>query len=168
MIEIEEIKFKCVPVHERYYSSDSSYGVFVFHTKDDIPEYDLVPPSPFQTDTEGLKMSMLVGNMQQLYIGSEYEVTATLDYNAKYKSYQYKPKIITSVTPKTEEQQKMFLTSIITDRQAETLLEKYPNIVEDIIKGTDNVDIKELKGIGETTYQSIKEKVLENYVISDS
>ena len=122
MIEIEEIKFKCVPVHERYYSSDSSYGVFVFHTKDDIPEYDLVPPSPFQTDTEGLKMSMLVGNMQQLYIGSEYEVTATLDYNAKYKSYQYKPKIITSVTPKTEEQQKMFLTSIITDRQAETLL----------------------------------------------
>lgn len=167
MIEIEEIKFKCVPVHERYYSSDSSYGVFVFHTKDDIPEYDLVPPSPFQTNTEGLKMSMLVGNMQQLYIGSEYEVTATLDYNAKYKSYQYKPKIITSVTPKTEEQQKMFLTSIITDRQAETLLEKYPNIVEDIIKGIDNVDLKELKGIGEMTYQSIKEKVLENYVISD-
>ena len=167
MIKIEEIKFKCVPVTQRYYSEDSSYGVFVFHTKDDIPEYDLVPPSPFQTDTEGLKMSMLVGNMQQLYIGSEYEVTATLDYNAKYKSYQYKPKIITSVTPKTEEQQKMFLTSIITDRQAETLLEKYPNIVEDIIKGTDNVDLKELKGIGETTYQSIKEKVLENYVISD-
>mgnify|MGYP000143905433 CR=1 FL=1 len=49
----------------------------------------------------------------------------------------------------------------------EKILEKYPNIVEDIIKGTDNVDIKELKGIGETTYQSIKEKVLENYVISD-
>lgn len=167
MIKIEEIKFKCVPVTERYYSSDSSYGVFVFHTKDDIPEYDLVPPSPFQTDTEGLKMSMLVGNMQQLYIGSEYEVIATLDYNAKYKSYQYKPKIITSVTPKTEEQQKMFLTSIITDRQAETLLGKYPNIVEDIIKGTDNVDLKELKGIGEMTYHSIKEKVMENYVISD-
>ena len=167
MIEIEEIKFKCVPVHERYYSSDSSYGVFVFHTKDDIPEYDDVPSTPFQTDTKGLKMSMLVGNMQQLYIGSEYEVTATLDYNAKYKSYQYKPKIITSVTPKTTEQQKMFLTSIITDRQAETLLEKYPNVVEDIIKGTANVDFKELKGIGETTYQSIKEKVMENYVISD-
>ena len=146
MIKIEEIKFKCVPVHERYYSSDSSYGVFAFHTKDDIPEYDLVPPSPFQTDTEGLKMSMLVGNMQQLYIGSEYEVTATLDYNAKYKSYQYKPKIITSVTLKTEEQQKMFLTSIITDRQAETLLEKYPDIVEDIIKGTDNV-LEQVKSI---------------------
>lgn len=167
MFNIEDIKFKCIPVCERYYNSDSSYGVFVFHTKDEIPEYDPVPESPFQTDTDGLKMSMLVGNMQQLYIGSEYEVVATLDYNAKYKSYQYKPKIITSVTPKTEEQQKMFLTSIITEKQAETLLNKYPNIVEDIIKGTDKVDLKELKGIGEITYNSIKEKILENYVISD-
>lgn len=112
-------------------------------------------------------MSILAGNMQQLYLGSEYEVTATLDYNAKYKSYQYKPKIITSVTPKTEEQQKMFLSSVITERQAETLLEQYPNIVEDIINGTDNVDLNVLKGIGERTYTNIKEKVLENYVISD-
>lgn len=112
-------------------------------------------------------MSILAGNMQQLYLGSEYEVTATLDYNAKYKSYQYKPKIITSVTPKTEEQQKMFLSSVVTERQAETLLEQYPNIVEDIINGTDNVDLNVLKGIGERTYNDIKEKVLENYVISD-
>lgn len=112
-------------------------------------------------------MSILAGNMQQLYLGSEYEVTATLDYNAKYKSYQYKPKIITSVTPKTEEQQKMFLSSVVTEKQAETLLEQYPNIVEDIINGTDNVDLNVLKGIGERTYTNIKEKVLENYVISD-
>ncbi len=105
--------------------------------------------------------------MQQLYLGSEYEVTATLDYNAKYKSYQYKPKIITSVAPKSDEQQRMFLSSILTEKQTDALLEKYPNIVEEMINGTDNVDIKALKGIGEYTYQSIKEKVLDNYVISD-
>lgn len=163
----EEIKFRCIPVHERYYSEDSTYGVFVFHTKDDIPEYDPVPQSPFNSYSDDMKMSMLVGNMQHLYIGSEYEVTATLDYNSKYKSYQYKPKIITSVTPKNEEQQKMFLSSIITNKQSETLLKKYPNIVTEIIDGTDNVNLSELKGIGEYTYNSIKEKVLENYVISD-
>lgn len=167
MVTIEEIKFKCVPVAQRYYSEDSSYGVFVFHTTDTIPEYDLVPKSPFQNYSEDTKMSMLVGTMQQLYVGAEYEVIATLDYNTKYKSYQYKPKIITSITPKTEEQQKMFLSSIITGRQAETLLDVYPNIVEDIIKGNDSVDLSKLKGIGEYTYNSIKEKVLENYVISD-
>lgn len=165
----EEVKFKCIPVTERFYSSDSSYGVFVFHTKDDIPEYDEIPISPFDSveNYKDKKMSILAGNMQQLYIGAEYEVTAILDYNAKYKSYQYKPKIITSVTPKTEDQQKKFLQSIVTEKQAETLVEMYPNIVEDIIKGTDNVDLSKLKGIGQITYDSIKEKVLDNYVISD-
>ena len=165
----EEVKFKCIPVTERYYNSDSSYGVFVFHTKDDIPEYDEIPISPFDSveNYKDKKMSILAGNMQQLYIGAEYEVTAILDYNAKYKSYQYKPKIITSVTPKTEDQQKKFLQSIVTEKQAVTLVEMYPNIVEDIIKGTDNVDLSKLKGIGQITYDSIKEKVLDNYVISD-
>ena len=167
MGKIQEIKFRCVPVQERYYSQDSSYGVFVFHTKDDIPEYDLVPTSPFQSNTNDLKMSMLVGNMQQLYLGSEYEVTATLDYNAKYKSYQYKPKIITSVAPKSDEQQRMFLSSILTEKQTDTLLSQYPNIVEEMINGTDNVNLDLLKGIGKYTYESIKEKVLDNYVISD-
>ena len=126
-----------------------------------------MPSSPFQTNTNDLKMSMLVGNMQQLYLGSEYEVIATLDYNAKYKSYQYKPKIVTSVAPKSDEQQRIFLSSILTEKQTDTLLEKYPNIVEEMINGTDNVNLAELKGIGEYTYNSIKEKVLDNYVISD-
>lgn len=165
---MEEIRFKCIPVTQRYYSEDSNYGVFVFHTKDDIPKYDAVPQDPFGGYVdEDLKMSILAGNMQQLYIGSEYEVTATLDYNNKYKNYQYKPKSVVSVAPKTEEQQKMFLESIVTKRQAETLIEKYPNIVQDIIDGTDNVDLANLKGIGEHTYNLIKEKVLSNYVISD-
>ena len=165
---MEEIKFKCIPVTERYYSNDSSYGVFVFHTKDDIPKYDEVPSDPFYgSENKGMKMSILAGNMQQLYVGSEYEVVATLEYNNKYKNYQYKPKSIVSVVPKTEEQQRQFLESIITQRQANILLEQYPNIVQDIINGTDNVDLSILKGIGNYTYNSIKEKVLNNYVISD-
>ena len=158
----DEIKFKCVPVTERYYNSDSSYGVFVFHTKDDIPEYDEVPVSLFDSKNENKdkKMSILAGNMQQLYLGSEYEVTAVLDYNAKYKSYQYKPKIVTSVVPKSEEHKKMFLSSIVTERQAEVLLAKYPNIVEDIINGKDQVDVRKLNGIGEKTYAAIKQKII--------
>lgn len=162
------IKFKCVPVTERYYNSDSSYGVFVFHTRDDIPQYDKVPLDDFFTACdENLKMSILAGNMQQLYVGSEYEVIATLDYNSKYKSYQYKPKSIISVVPKTIDQQRQFLMSLVTEKQAETLLEKYPNVVQDIIEGKDNVDVSILKGIGEKTYSLIKEKILDNYIISD-
>lgn len=163
------VKFKCVPVTERFYSEDSSYGVFVFHTKDDIPKYDDVPENTFDSElyAKNTKMSVLAGNMQQLYLGVEYEVTATLEYNAKYKSYQYKPKIVTATKPKSEQQQKCFLKSVVSEKQAETLLEHYPNIVQDIVAGNDNVDISILKGIGDKTYAKIKEKVLDNYVISD-
>ena len=163
------VKFKCVPVTERFYSVDSSYGVFVFHTKDDIPKYDDVPENTFNSDlyAKNTKMSVLAGNMQQLYLGVEYEVTATLEYNAKYKSYQYKPKIVTATKPKSEQQQKCFLKSVVSEKQAETLLEHYPNIVQDIVAGSDNVDVSILKGIGDKTYAKIKEKVLDNYVISD-
>lgn len=164
----QEIKFKCVPVNERYYSSDSSYGVYVFHTKDGIPKFDIVPSDPFNgDDNSDLKMSTLAGSMQQLYLGSEYEVIATLEYNNKYKSYQYKPKSIISVIPKTADQQKQFLQAIVTEKQAKTLLEHYPDIVNEIISGTDDVDLSVLKGIGEFTYNQIKEKVMNNYVISD-
>lgn len=163
------VKFKCVPVTERFYSKDSSYGVFVFHTKDDIPKYDDVPENTFNSDlyAKNTKMSVLAGNMQQLYLGVEYEVTATLEYNAKYKSYQYKPKIVTATKPKSEQQQKCFLKSVVSEKQAETLLEHYPNIVQDIVAGNDNIDVSILKGIGDKTYAKIKEKVLDNYVISD-
>lgn len=166
----QEIKFKCVPVTERYYNSDSSYGVFVFHTENDIPEYDEIEKVDSwgqRKDAKNVKMSILAGNMQQLYIGSEYDVVAVLDYNSKYKSYQYKPKSVISVTPKSVEQQKKFLESLVTKIQADTLLKQYPNIVQDIISGNDNVDLSKLKGIGEKTYNHIKDKVIDNYVISD-
>ena len=162
----QEIEFNCIIQNQRYYSNDTSFGVFVFTTKDDIPEYNEVKEDLFD-EQDNIKKSVLAGNMQQLYIGNEYKVKAVLDYNAKYRSYQYKPRVITSVIPKSEEQQKKFLESIITPRQADTLISKYPNIVEEIISGTDNVNLDELKGIGERTYKLIKEKIIENYVISD-
>jgi exodeoxyribonuclease V alpha subunit len=165
----EQLKFKIVPQLERFYSDDSSYGVYVFHTMDDIPEYDLVPDNPFDSNTnDNLKMSILAGNMQHLFIGSEYEITAVMEYNSKYKSYQYKPiGAITAIAPRSEDQQRKFLSSLITSKQCDILMETYPNIVNDIIDGTDNVDLSLLHGIGEYTYNNIKEKVLENYIISD-
>lgn len=163
----ELIKFKCMPVNERYYNEDSTFGVFIFYTNDNIPKYDDVPEVPFKDNFVGNKMSTLAGSMQQLYIGSEYEVTATLEFNKKYKSYQYKPKTIIPLAPKTESQQIAFLNSIINKNQAETLVKLYPNIVNDIINGCDNVDLFKTKGIKEKTYERIKQSVLDNYVIAD-
>ena len=160
--------FKIVPQHERYYSEDTSFGVYTFTTTDGIPKCKKFNENPFVVfQGEELKSSILSGKMQRLYIGTEYEVTATLRYNEKYKSYQYSPKIISAVVPKTEDQQKSFLKSITTERQAEVLLAEYPNIVEDVMSSRDCVDISKLNGIGETTWDKIRNKILDNYVISD-
>ena len=105
--------------------------------------------------------------MQRLYIGSEYNVVATLDFNKKYKSWQYKPKVVSAIIPDSEEQEKLFLQSLLTPNQTKVLLQEYPNIVNDVINGKDNVNVSKLKGIGEITWKNIKDKILNNYIISD-
>lgn len=105
--------------------------------------------------------------MQQLTVGQEYDVEAELVFNKKYKSYQYKPYVVISKRPSTREEQEKFLHALLTNSQANALISAYPNIVNEIIEGTDNVDLQNVKGIGYATYERIKDMVLSNYVISD-
>ena len=160
----EEYQFQLVPEFELYYNEDSSFGVYKFTTLNQLPNLaerkDIINKTQFYQGT-------LSGRMQKLYVGDTYNVTAKLVYNNKYRNWQYEPISIKTTIPQTKEQQVDFLKSIITERQADTLIDNYPNIVEDIMNGKDNVDFSKLKGIGETTYQKIKEKVINNYVISD-
>lgn len=170
IINSQEYKFIIVPQFERYYSEDTHYGVYTFLTEDDIPKYTDYKDQLFLDDKEETtpkRMSLLCGNMQRLYVGSEYEVTTTVEYNTKYKSWQYIPKIVTAVIPQTADQQKKFLESLLTQKQAEVLLKEYPNVVEDVINNRDNVEIDKLYGIGKTTWESIRERIINNYIISD-
>lgn len=164
----KELRFSIVPQHERYYSDDSNYGVYVFTTSDDIPEYKPYSSDPFSDTSDiELKSSILSGKMQRLYLGTEYEVTASLTYNEKYRNYQYVPKVVSAKVPKTVEQQELFLKTIITENQAEVLLEAYPNIVNEVVNNQDHVDLSQLKGIKEYTWNRIREKIIDNYVVSD-
>ena len=165
-------KFKIIPQAEVYYNEDSCWGVYNFTTQDDIPEfYGFVGDNPFSDELfvnkKLPKVSAIVGNMQRLYIGNEYNCTATLIYNSKYNKWQYKPITINSDIPKSLEQQKVFLKTLLNEKQVETILSVYPNIVEELTKGTAQVDLSKLKGIGEKTWTKIKNRVVDNYVISD-
>lgn len=155
-----------IPQTQRYYNND--FGVYVFMTTDDIPKYSDYVATVFDEDgSTKKKQSIIAGNMQQLTIGQEYEVEAALVFNKKYNSYQYKPRVIISKRPSTQKEQAKFLHAILTESQAENLIAAYPNIVNEIIDGTDNVDLSIVGGIGKITYGKIKERILENYVISD-
>lgn len=157
--------FKIIPNNELFYSDDSNYGVYKFSTIDDIPYLEDNSYVLFDKKLDN-KAGTIVGNMQQLIIGEEYEVEATVEFNKKYNSWQYKPIRIVTKKPTNKDEQLRFLKSIITEKQSETLVEAYPNIVDDIINNKE-IDLNKTKGIKEYTFSKIKKKVLDNYVIAD-
>lgn len=160
-------EFKIIPVDERFYNEDSSWGVFNFMTKDDIPELRMYK-DPFDDSATPRMMSTITGKMQKLYLGSEYNVTATLEYNKKYDSWQYVPISITANMPKDHAAQMLFLKSMVNESVAENLLNAYPNIVEDVVNGKcDVIDYDKVKGVREYTWNKIKTKIIDNYVVSD-
>jgi len=166
-----QYEFEATVICERYFNEDSSWGVYVIDVDKDkfniphLKEYKTFEDFDVQNNKQ--YQTILAGNTVQLFIGQKYKVTARLKLNAKYRSWQYEPISIISTKPKTQDEQQKFLESIVTKNQAKTLIENYPNIVDDIINGTDNVDISKLHGIGEPTYVRIKNKILDNFVISD-
>ncbi|MCM1277006.1 MAG: ATP-dependent RecD-like DNA helicase [Lachnospiraceae bacterium] len=130
----------------------------MFNTKEDIPHTE--------SCINGMRVGLLAGKMQQLDLGIEYNIVAELVFNKKYNSYQYNPKIVVALIPKTQEEQINFLKSQVTKTQAENILEQYPNVVEDVMQGKE-VDFTIIKGVGEKTWNEIRTRIINNYVISD-
>ena len=169
--EVQVYEFKATPTLEKYYNEETSWGVYNFSTEDDIPYY-LEYKDPFLIEIgdniQVLKMSSIVGKMQQLYLGTEYLVKATVEYNEKYNSYQYKPISIVAMTPKDYQSQLIFLQSFTTEGAAKNLLAKYPHIVDDVITGKiKTIDYHDIKGVGEATWNKIYDGIIKNYVVSE-
>lgn len=97
MDEDEIYKFTAIITYEQYYSDDTTWGVFGFSTKDDIPfftkptkTFDPFGDNNSANDTEDKKMSKLAGKMQHLVVGGEYVVKAKYKKDKKYGD-QYTP-----------------------------------------------------------------------------
>lgn len=159
-IEDGKFKFKIKPMTEIYYNEDSFYGIYKFSTNDDIPELESLPFG------EAMGISTIVGKMQRLTIGVPYECTASLTLNKKYKKYQYEVESLNADKPKTREEQESFLRCLLTEKQASSLLEVYPDIIE-IVLDNKEIDLSKVKGIGDKSFEKIRDKILENYVLSD-
>ena len=147
---------------ELYYSEDSLYGVYRFNTEEELPN----TATSRNIDNKLLHVSNLVGKMQRLSIGAEYECEAKMSFNNKYNNYQYEVVSIKLSKPDTLEKQKAFLKCIITEKQTEALLEAYPNIIE-LVMEDKPVDLSKVKGIKDKTFEKIKDKIVENYVLAD-
>ena len=170
--EEEIYKFKATITYCRYYNDDSTWGVYGFSTNDDIPYYtkETKIDLPFEDKKEvnsDRKLSTLAGKMQEMVIGGEYMVKATYKHDKNYGD-QYNPISVYALIPQTRESQLMFLQSIISPWLAENLINAYPNVVNDVANGTlKEIDYDLVKGVREFTWNKIKEKIINNYLISD-
>ena len=75
---------------------------------------------------------------------------------------------IYALVPQTKEMQLLFLKTIIPEWMAENLINEYPNLVNDVANGTlKEIDYSKIKGVREITWNKVKEKIINNYLISD-
>lgn len=169
MDEMDKNKFEFTAqiTGERYYNEDSSWGVFIFTTNDDIP---FLQQSKDMMTEEIIPIATLCGKVQKLYVGSEYKIVAEVEYNSKYSTYQYKPISVTADVPKTDKEKLIFLQTVTRESVAKQLLDKYPTIIEDIVNGRikkEEFSTKDIKGLGAYTFGKLYDKIVDNYVISD-
>jgi exodeoxyribonuclease V alpha subunit len=159
-IDLEKIyEFKVVINDRVYYNEDSSFGIYSFSCKEEQP---YLKKSDFSKNYIGT----VLGSMQELEIGLDYNLKGKLKYSPKYKEWQYNAIQMLSEKPSTLQQQKRFLETLCTEGQCESLLSAYPNIVEDIMQNKE-IDLTLVKGIKDKTFQKIKDKVINNYIIQD-
>ena len=160
-------EFKIVVTYEKYYNDDTTWGTYIAYTEDDIPFFTNGEANKFDNSEEKKKFCNIVGKMQQLSIGGEYQIKAKYEYNKQY-GHQYKPLSIYALVPQTKEMQLLFLKTIIPEWMAENLINEYPNLVNDVANGTlKEIDSSKIKGVREITWNKVKEKIINNYLISD-
>lgn len=168
--EDDILKFKALITYKKYYSDDTMWGSYMFSTEDDIPHFTKQTKIDSQFEYSGndnKKFSCLAGKMQELIEGGEYIIKAQYKYDKTY-GHQYVPISIYAVIPQTKEQQLMFLKSLIPEWMAENLIEAYPNVVNDVANGTlKTIEYDKVKGVREITWNKIKDKIINNYLISD-
>lgn len=158
--EGEIFNFKCKPIFELFYSKESGFGIYKTISKTRLPES--------KNDIMDDEFEVVIkGNMEQLDIGTEYEVVDAVMEKSKY-GFQYSVGNIISQVPKTEDQKKLFLSSLVTEKEASNLLGAYPNIIEKIMNNDlGDLDLRKVKGIGVKKFEKIKDKVEKNFVLQE-
>lgn len=154
-------EFTATITYPMYYNQQNNYGVYEFTCNEKLP-----CTNPYAYKDKNKYIGCLNGNMQELFCETEYKVTAKLKYNKKYKKYDYNVESIFNEQPKTVDQQRKFVEVLCTKKQADSILAIYPNIVEDIMTGK-YIDTSKINGIGNKTFEKIKDKILDNYIIQD-
>ena len=163
----ELFTFKIIISTEKYYNEDTTWGSYIGYTEDDIPYCTKESINHFDKDQVPKNFCNIVGKMQQLSIGCEYQIKAKHEFNKQY-GHQYQPVTVYALVPQTKEMQLLFLKTIIPEWMAENLINVYPNLVNDVANGElKEIEYDKIKGVREITWRRVREKIINNFLISD-
>jgi exodeoxyribonuclease V alpha subunit len=150
-----EVVFKGTIIRNTYNSED--YKVYAIDVNRD--KYPKIKFTKYGN-------AIISGEIHDLGIGQEYEIKA-IEQHTKY-GISYKVLNITREKPQSYSDMYIFLQEILTLQQAETLYNVYPSIVQKVINNDLNdIDLNKLKGIKEFTFNSIKNKIVENFCLAE-
>lgn len=158
MSEKEKIlTFKCTVIRKTYGGDNSDYKIYAVDV--DKNQYPDVKFTKYGNAT-------ILGELHELGIGSNYVVKAK-EENTKY-GYSYRVLNIKRDKLNSASDMYTFLREILTEKQATTLYEVYPDIVEKVTNNNlDDIDLNKLPGIKEYTFNVIKAKIIENYCLAE-
>lgn len=153
------IKFKAKIIREIAHNG-VDWGSYTFDTNDNIEGKNNNPKSLIEAMAS--ISTNIVGNMPILTIGAEYNVEAELTNHPKF-GLQYKVKNISLCKPEDKEALLSYLKTICTKLQAEKIVKKYPDFINHLLQNNTLI----VKGISKKSFDKIKEKVLESYIMND-
>lgn len=154
----ETIKLNVTVDHKRFYNPDSMWGVFG------------VKPNTEKEKIETLDWNgvfAISGNCPDLQIGEKYNIEIEPSYNKKYgKGYSIVS--VDAKRPNTVEEQMEYLRMMVTEKQFEEIQKVYPNHKVLDLMEDGKFKYKEVKGLGEKTYDRIKKFLFGNLEIQEA
>ncbi|MDS3884627.1 AAA family ATPase [Staphylococcus hominis] len=152
--EFKEFRERLVVSKQLFYNDSSMFGAYGFSFEGEInPEISVHPQ---------YKNFSIAGNVQPLVEGEAYTVIFKESYDERRKIDTYTFIEVESDGISGKKANEEFLRVILTDNQAEAIIDKFgysDELVKDILNN--KVDITEVKGIKSATALSIKEKLTE-------
>lgn len=152
------ITIKVKPTRELFFNEDQSFGIYAC---------DVNPEFIANVNINRYSGISIKGVTPRLNMNQEYEVSLKEDTGSAYAG-SYIIESIKKERPSTIAEQKAFLQTILTDKQVENIYTVYSeadDVVGLIEKG--EFDFQKVHGLGEKTFDKLREKVLENLDISE-
>lgn len=141
---MDQLELKVSVAKKLFYSNDSMFGVYALEPVGVAKGIPLNKYGNFVVN----------GNCPELYIGKQYEIIIEPSESDKYgKGFSFVA--VKQKKPTTIDEQQAYLRAMLKEKQAEAIINKYPNHkILDIMKSGE-FDYSDIKGIKKITYDKI-------------